>query len=240
MAHGFPDWGEYAPQSEVEKSLDVAELAARLGSPCLYDRRGTVIFMDNFSTGINRWEINALNTTDIFPSAKNPFISGYSLAFYDDRSWTKRPYISIELPYVVQTLLGGEGIFSLQNANTLCYIEFTIVYNGYRYEYSLKYDRYNEIIRIEIDTGDYITIASNIRMPVGLHSWFSFKLVINPLEGKYVRARFNNQIFDISNYLAYKEVSALEEMVKPMFVLGSAVEVTTTSYLGFVIITQNE
>lgn len=75
MPRGMPDWGEYSPQEVVSKLLDNAELAARLGSPVLFDRRGTVIFMDDFNCGVNHWDTVTKGNLKIYPSAKNPFIT---------------------------------------------------------------------------------------------------------------------------------------------------------------------
>lgn len=52
MAHGLPDWSESAPINTMASMTDMAELAARLGSIDIYDRRGNVILVDDFTGGI--------------------------------------------------------------------------------------------------------------------------------------------------------------------------------------------
>ena len=47
--------GQTTPQSPVYTSTDVNELAVRLGSPNSFDRRGNVLFIDDFEGGINKW-----------------------------------------------------------------------------------------------------------------------------------------------------------------------------------------
>ena len=60
MAHGAPDWFGTTPQGMVHRVADLAELAARLGSPDVFDRRGNVLFMDSFENGQNNWSHGAL------------------------------------------------------------------------------------------------------------------------------------------------------------------------------------
>jgi len=55
MSHGFPDYGIGAPDKTIYSTLDVGELAARLGSIVTFDRAGNVIFMEDFESGLNKW-----------------------------------------------------------------------------------------------------------------------------------------------------------------------------------------
>lgn len=51
MAHGTPDWGGSAPKNTTYRLQDDAELAIRLGSPINFDRRGEVIYYNDFNYG---------------------------------------------------------------------------------------------------------------------------------------------------------------------------------------------
>ncbi|GAI87669.1 unnamed protein product, partial [marine sediment metagenome] len=55
MAHGQPDFGMYAAKETVASLADVGELAARLGSIVAQDRRGDVIFLEDFEAPILNW-----------------------------------------------------------------------------------------------------------------------------------------------------------------------------------------
>lgn len=52
MPHGLPDWGLAGPKNTVYGLDDMAELAARLGSPVVWDRRGDVLFVTQFDEGM--------------------------------------------------------------------------------------------------------------------------------------------------------------------------------------------
>jgi len=51
----MPDNYPYLPQSTRFPLADMGELAARLGSMVTYDRRGEVIWMDDFGSGTSGW-----------------------------------------------------------------------------------------------------------------------------------------------------------------------------------------
>ena len=60
---GLPDYAQPKPVSgvpvgPVHTSTDIAELAARQGSPNTFDRRGNVLWMDGFENGIKNWVID--------------------------------------------------------------------------------------------------------------------------------------------------------------------------------------
>jgi hypothetical protein len=55
MVHGHPDWGEGAIVSTIYRVMDLGELAVRLGSIDTFDRRGNVIFLENFEAGYLKW-----------------------------------------------------------------------------------------------------------------------------------------------------------------------------------------
>ena len=57
---GRPDYSAPAPVGSFAKPTvyagsDVYELAARLGSPDVFDRRGDIVWMDDFEHGLNKW-----------------------------------------------------------------------------------------------------------------------------------------------------------------------------------------
>ena len=61
MPHGRPDWYNITPMIHIHASEDVNELAARLGAADVWDRRGNVVFIDNFRAGLTKWGSNVLD-----------------------------------------------------------------------------------------------------------------------------------------------------------------------------------
>jgi len=240
MAHGFPDWGEYAPQTQIGKSMDIAELAVRLGSPCIYDRFGTVMFIDDFSSGSNKWHITVQENQQIYCTAKISYLSGYSLAFYDDHSFEYEPRMYIYLPIYQKSLLGIEAIFCFEDTNANERIALQLVENGIAYSFSFGYDRYNEIVKLKDISGNWQIIEENVKFEIGLHEWFVSKLVIDPISKKFVKGRVNDKIYDLNSYSPYEMSTTLANGLQTVVVLGTASTTTARGYLGYVVVTQNE
>ncbi|GAH83946.1 unnamed protein product, partial [marine sediment metagenome] len=60
MPRGQPDFGMYASASTIGSVSDLAELAVRLGSINIFDRRGKVIDFDDFEDVRKGWEFELL------------------------------------------------------------------------------------------------------------------------------------------------------------------------------------
>ncbi|GAI16225.1 unnamed protein product, partial [marine sediment metagenome] len=57
MTHGGPDWGTPGPLKTIYTLEDMAELVARLGSIVTFDRRGNIIWLDDFEGTLGKWGI---------------------------------------------------------------------------------------------------------------------------------------------------------------------------------------
>ncbi len=58
MAHGQPDYGAQAVKKTVFGQADLAETAARLGSIVTFDRRGDIVWFDDFEGDVFKWDRN--------------------------------------------------------------------------------------------------------------------------------------------------------------------------------------
>lgn len=56
MSRGQRDFGQYAPKDTSTSISDMGEVAARLGSIVIFDKRGDVVTFDNFEEPLLAWE----------------------------------------------------------------------------------------------------------------------------------------------------------------------------------------
>jgi len=54
MPRGHPDYGQAGPTSLIATVPDLGELAARLGSNNTWDRRGFILWYDDFEASVLR------------------------------------------------------------------------------------------------------------------------------------------------------------------------------------------
>ncbi|GAI49683.1 unnamed protein product, partial [marine sediment metagenome] len=55
MSRGQPDYGSSAVKEVAGTLADMGELAARLSSIVEYDRRGDVVYLDDFEEPVLKW-----------------------------------------------------------------------------------------------------------------------------------------------------------------------------------------
>jgi len=95
MAHGQPDYGMYTLANTIYRLTDMGELAARLGSINTYDRRGDVIFLDSFESGLTAWSPSSACTgSDLVQSAKHARSGGFSAKFVCGSDGTRQAQLA--------------------------------------------------------------------------------------------------------------------------------------------------
>jgi len=241
MAHGTPDWWGEAPKSTTYGMNDMAELAVRLGAISTHDRRGDIIFWDDFTNGTARVYVSGSGSDyDAYPSLSAPLSSGIGLYLVtgdlaDDLAW-----MSKELPYPVLGKIGVECGF-VTNTN-LKYFKLRLweYQSTFKREYAVRYSHQDGKIQALDSDGSWKTVATPGQLYEGYNDYAILKMVVDLLAVKHVRT-----IFDEHDYItdAYAPQQSAGTFCKS---IGVDVEITTNvaANLGIAvdnfIITQNE
>ncbi len=200
MAHGHPDYGVGSPLQTVHTSTDIAELAARLGSPDTFDRRGNVLWMDDFEGGIEKWEFGSVP-------------AGGSLVWSSDSSKTGRfcakmtavasdggvSQMTCRLAYPVTTRLGFEVAFSLPVEDlALISLQLQLFLGGVGHLAQLSYYGATHTLVYM----DKVLREVPLTPPVELGTYRIFfhvmKVVIDIETSEYVRAVLDNHEWDLA------------------------------------------
>jgi len=199
MVHTLPDYTSKWKMNKISANVDNAELAARLGSPVTFDRRGNVVWYDDFEGTTLNWRAFGTGGATL-------------VAIVADRSWTgsqsaklttgattddnQSMFKQFHLPSDYK--LGFEAWFDFAAVD----IEVTLVATIYT-------GTYRHIGGLELHTSDnsisYID-AALARQPLGTmnwsgivnHHWMPVKLVVDYASHYYVRAIVGNEEFDMS------------------------------------------
>jgi len=241
VAHGTPDWWSGAPKETTYGLADMAELAARLGSPVKWDRRGDVVHVDTFEGGF------ALGNTYGYGTNHAEFLSpdysregGLSCCLYPGSTSNKMSGIHYVLPRPPYSKMGVEFSFGL-NSDALYWVLMIDWYTGAtHYQAQVRYDYPNSQMDYYNSAGVWVSFAkavSRLTTPFPVHT---MKLVVDFVNFLYHRCIFNQQTWDLSAYA----IRATASTVSPSFTTDMQVWATTGAYqyhyLDNVIITQNE
>jgi len=241
MAHGYPDYGIYTPKKTVHALQDMAELAARSGSIVTFDRRGDVIWLDDFESGIEKWAAilqgtgaEAVNTAE---TARN---GGYSVKLTTGNAADDWAFLAHPHAYPVFSKLGFEISFSLDSAIKDVRI-FLVLYTGTtQHVAEIVYIHSTGELQYRDQNNVYQTFATITPLRVYSKLFHTIKLVIDPANTKYYSLILNNQTFDLSAYSYFTTSSVVYPYMEVAIQVSTPDAVNRSIYVDDAIITQNE
>ena len=241
MAHGHPDYGIGAPVGTIYPVLDIGELATRLGSPDTFDRRGNVIWLDNFEDTLKKWDSDSNDAAGSVEHTAEAARSGaFSVKLTTPPTVDYATWLYCYRPLPVPSKIGFEVSYAMYLQIQYIYLRMSFMTATARYRYYLRYDRYNTTMSYYNSSGGYTDLAGSPSHQMLYHAWNTIKLVADHENNKYVRALLNNFSWDLSD-------------IAPHYTSGSYtpslyLEIRITNreagqhylYLDDVILTQNE
>ena len=241
MAHGLPDFGVYTPKVTVSALADMAELAARLGSIVTFDRRGDLVWFDDFRSGIMKWYYSGTGDRgSAVATAARARNGAFSCLITTGDQESDYAQIAHRSPYQVAGRLGIEASFTLDD-NMAEYLLELVVYNGATY-YSCKciFDPTTNELKVG-DSADFHVVGSNVAPFISDYLFNTMKIVANfGSTKKYLKLIFNELEYDISAYDLFTDTDDTGAHLAVNFKVQTNVADAKTIYVTDVIVTQNE
>lgn len=229
------------PIGPVYTSTDVAELAARLGSIDTFDRRGNVIFADDFESGISKWTQDIVTPGgSIEWSAERARSGAFSAKLVTAAGDGSQVGMWAAMPYPVLGRLGFEFSFMLADYKIDVVDIDTSFYDGtYRHRSIITWDSYTNKFRY-FDGVEYHNLEPAIDIPREMILFHTAKMVVDYNQEDYLRFIFDSISFDLSGKSYGKSLSGeAPQLVTGIYILNGSTG-ATTAYTDDVIVTQNE
>ncbi len=241
MPHGQRDWGNIGASEIVHSMDDMAELAARLGSPCTFNREGNVLFLESFESGLEAWLTWALGTgSSVECSAAWARTGGYCALLTNGAVSPNATRIRTSVHYPVLGAIGTEFTLAFDNNVWYIYVYLDHFDGTAQHRFNFRYDHSGKTLAIYTDAG-YVTIDASISLAVwGEYRYHDTKLVVDLATDKYVRLIFNNTEYELSAYSAGTFASALGPYIDFWLTVNGNETLTSHVYVDNVILTQNE
>lgn len=241
MGHGTPDWGQTSGAQTVYQLTDLAELAVRLGSIVSFDRRGDVIWLDDFEEGIIKWATEVSGAAGAVTAdtsrARNGAVSVKVVAGLTEG---QESGIQKSLPFVALSPFGFEVSASLPSADFYLRLRL-VVYTGTAwYEAAIRYWSPTTTFQYLDSSGVWQNLAPVYGVGAGAAMWNSFKLVADFTTFKYVRFIANGRTYLLTGLALQTGASSTTPSIFVAAKLSAANAVAVSAYLDDVIITQNE
>ena len=241
MVHTLPDYTTQYKLATVFGQIDSGELAARLGSIVTFDRRGNVVWMDDFEGVKLLWDVAtdetgyaALNTTRALNGSQSCKMNAGGTATGNN------VYIQKVLAYPVKSKIGFE-ITNTWHAWIEDFIWRIMLYDGtYLHRAEIKWNDTNNKLYYYGDADDWVEFASDVDMLLTTSSFNICKLVVDFVNGKYSRFIFNEATYDLSSYSYYRTLQSLSSRLYTTFEIIGEANRDTVVYVDNAIVTQNE
>lgn len=241
MPHGLPDGTLTGLNATIFSLFDVGELAARLGSPIIYDRRGNVLWFDDFEGGLRKWEeVHAGVAGTVRISANYPLSGAYSLflqaaANDDAATWVERWCY-----YTVPGGLGLEAAFSLIAGSGDFEMDFWILGKPFSLYPEIRYKESGQILYYRDAGYNWVELASGLNLRKEWTCFHHLKLVIDNTTKKYVRLLLDNVEYDMSALALYQAASTVGDSIKVRIRQRGLTAGCDPLYVDDIILTQNE
>ncbi|MBA7559940.1 hypothetical protein ES708_01558 [subsurface metagenome] len=241
MAHGQPDFGPQAPKVTVSSLSDMAELAARLGSIVRHDRRGDVIWLDDFESETLKWWRYGGTTGDSFAQsgerARSGSFSGKLVTGGIGENWTA---VQSGIFYPVLSRVGYE-ISVLLHDNAKSFTHYFLSQDGtHRNWFGLGWEQATRVLSVYDKILGWTPIDDDIYLWAGGRVFSTLKLVADLTTLKYVRAIVNREVFDLSAYIAFQTNLPGAPSLHPVARVDGSGVTKPEVYIDDAIITQNE
>ena len=241
MGHGTPDWWGSEPSETIFQTQDAGELAVRLGSIDVFDRRGNVIWLTNFGDGLQGCTPTVDHTDSKWALTANRAFSGaYSLKLDPRGAADAYAEWGRVLHFLNPTRLGFETVISLDTDPasvrwSMWYFDGTNrVYSAVWY-----YPATGDWKILKAD-GNVVTVLAGAKLQQGPAAWHHVKMVIDVETEKYAFLLIDKNEVNLSAYALKKDASAdLGQLLVTVTCAGS-VDASEAIFVGGVIITQNE
>jgi len=194
-------------------SVGNAELAARLGSPVTYDRRGQVVFWDTFGCGLAAWnKVESGTGAEVVLTADQFEREGYSARLTAGSDGAAYAEINKRIPVLsTSTKMGLEWAFAVNG--TPAYIQGTIdvVTGGTLIGAGVRYDPVNYLLQCKTGATTWTTFATNVVLQLKPTYFHRAKFVVDIANQVYIRAMVDGVEYDLSAYTPHVTTTIIED-----------------------------
>lgn len=241
MAKGQPDFGLYAPTTTIASISDLGELAARLGSIITFDRRGNVLWYDDFGSGITAWRKSGDPGYAVNWHSEDAKTGGFCCELKTAGATGDFVQIQKYTGYPTLSSMGFEFSFSRKQnwKNLELIVEVQTTTRLYRAW--LRYIHASAKFQYEDAAGAFQDVPGISFTAQGSPPSFdTLKLVVDFINEEYIRMLLNAQEINLSG----RAIKARDNVATPYMLTAILLTTNTNAvaigYIDDVIFTQNE
>jgi hypothetical protein len=241
MSHGAPDYSNVLKDGSLYRVDDMAELAARLGSPIRHDRRGEVIWYNTFDYGLSGIHSSIVGSgSEITLEERFVETPPFAIELNTGSLIAASAFIYYELPIPTNLNLGLQSSIRASTNTERIYFDLWI-YDGT----NLNFAR----VIIDVDTGQIfyidtdnneVELSDTLPDLIGAGYYTHCKLVADFSSNNYVRFVFDGTEYDLSGTPLRQSANSAARRLYVKITLYNKTAVEAITYVDNMIVTTNE
>lgn len=241
MPRGAPDYSNVQVESPLHRVTDLAELAARMGSPVTYSRSGSVVWITDFDDGMQGTTCTSDHADSTGALSTERVCQGRFSLKLDPRA-AADSYVrySRVIGLLEPTMIGFEASFSLDDDPDA--VRLTMWYrDGTNELYApVVYETDGGLWKVRDADAGWVTVLSGFTLLPGNNAWHTVKLVIDTENETYAWLQAGKHSIGLSDYSLLKSASADPGQVYFRVTVYGTVADNAPVWVDNIIITQNE
>lgn len=241
MPHGSPDWGWRGPKKTTYGLDDEGELAVRLGSPVLFDRRGDVVWMTDFRHGWGDcWGFGTAGYETRLLTGYYPRQGAYCVGLYLPVLVSGSVGIVKYLSYPVSSLVGLEATVDLPE--TVNYWGWHLLVRRGLTELRayVHYNVVTDVLEYQTTAGAWVQFAAGLNLEaLGLCA-VTGKVVADIATEEYIRFILNEVEYPLTGAACYIQGAVQPRRFQAEVVAWNVDDDAMETHVDSVIVTQNE
>lgn len=241
MVHTLPDGTTKYRMVTVFGQIDSGELAARLGSLSTLDRRGNIIWMDDFEGGATtKWatSIDAGGSAAI--SNTRAWMGTQSMKTITNAAAGDSVALAKAFALPTQHTMGIEIMYHMSLGKPIVYIRL-MGYDGTNYFVGhVEYNHNTQKLYYYDSGGNPVELTRTDSNVTILEPWFLMKLVVDWDTKKYMRFIFCGSTYDLSAHALQSIGSGVKKHIEVYIYNEAGTNAAATVYFDNFIFTQNE
>lgn len=210
-----PDWFGYQPGTSRHVVGNLGELAARLGALSTYDRRGLVLWQDDFSHGVYSWVHATYGTGGAIKMVADCFHRGgfglHITAGSDDAHCAK---IAKHLAPMYLDKWGFEVTFRVWDTWDNVRLAFHYFTGALAVQGRVRLHKTENEIQYKDSDGNYTKLDTCPSVSSTYTRFSTAKLVIDASAQEYIRFAINNDLYDMKDIALYTETDTTEPYIE--------------------------
>lgn len=241
IAHGQRDYADIVKQNTIITIGDLGELAVRLKSIVSYDRRGDVVWLDDFEGPVLLWK-TALSGTGAESALYSEYARNGSQACKLTAGEGAEEFAEI-YRYITSHKLGRIGAeFSFTVDPDTLYVQVYLDYHDGTnlHRAAARYSKTNAKWQYLNSSNNWTDFLTSKDLENVHHTFHTMKIVADMATEKFVRILTNEDSTDLSTIDLRKQLSSVLPCIQITITHVSSHASVKSIYIDDVIVTQNE